>query len=100
MVKFRYRKEIGRVEKIVFRPVADIEFESKDGEWIKCHSYIDSGADVSLIPLSLGRLLGLEADEERIEEIYGIGKQGISVMFDDIKVKIEDYIFNTKIGWA
>lgn len=100
MIKFRYRKEIGRVEKIVFRPVADIEFESKNGEWIECHPYIDSGADVTLIPLSLGRLLGLEVDEERIEEIHGVGKQGIPVIFDDMNVKIENYIFKTKIAWA
>lgn len=100
MIRFRYRKEIGRVEKIVFRPVADIEFEARSGEWIECHPYIDSGADVTLIPLSLGRLLGLEVDKERIEEIYGVGKQGIPVIFEEIKVKVEDYIIETKIAWA
>jgi hypothetical protein len=100
MIKFRYRKEIGKVEKIVLRPVADIEFETRDGELIECHPYIDSGADVTLIPLSLGRLLGLEVDEEKIEEIHGVGKQGIPIIFENIRVKIADYIFKTKIAWA
>ncbi|MDI6735933.1 MAG: hypothetical protein QME42_07050 [bacterium] len=49
MIRFKYRKETGKVEKVVFRPVADIEFESKNGEWIECHPYIDSGADVTLL---------------------------------------------------
>lgn len=44
---------------MIFRPVADIEFKSVAGEWIECHPYIDSGADVTLLPLSLGRLFDL-----------------------------------------
>ncbi|MFH0775311.1 MAG: hypothetical protein V2A53_07480 [bacterium] len=100
MIKFKYRQEIGRVEKIVFRPVADIEFESKNGEWIECHLYIDSGADVTLIPFSLGKLLGLEIDEDKIEEIYGVGKQGIPIIFCEEKVKIGEYTFGIKIAWA
>jgi len=101
MIRFKYRKESGKVEKVVFRPVADIELESKDGEWIRCHPYIDSGADVTLIPLSFGRLLGLELDKDKIEEIYGVGKQGIPVIFyEDIKVKIEKFVFGIKIAWA
>ncbi|RLI89567.1 MAG: hypothetical protein DRO62_01270 [Candidatus Altiarchaeales archaeon] len=67
MIIFRYRKEEGTTDSIVYRPVADVEFKSKNNEWIELHPYIDSGADVTLFPLSFGRLLGLEIYEDEIK---------------------------------
>ena len=100
MIVFSYRKEIGRKGTVIFRPVADIEFKSMQGEWIDCHPYIDSGADVTLIPLSLGRLLGLEIEKDKIEELYGLGSQGIPIIFKNVEVRIREFEFNTKIAWA
>ena len=100
MIVFKYRKETGRRGATIFRPVADIEFKSVAGEWIECHPYIDSGADVTLLPLSLGRLLGLEIDKDKIEELYGLGRQGIPVILKNVDVKIGVYEFETEIAWA
>ncbi len=100
MIVFKYRKESGRTGVEIFRPVADVEFRESTGKWIKCHPYIDSGADVTLLPLSFGKLLGLEIERDRIVELYGIGKQGIPVLFKNIEVKIGDYKFETEIAWA
>jgi len=100
MIIFKYRKEEGRKGLIIYRPVADVELKAATGEWIECHPYIDSGADVTLIPLSLGRLLELEIEEEKIEELYGLGKQGIPVIFKSIEIKIGEYKFITEIAWA
>lgn len=100
MIVFKYRKETGRENATIYRPVADIEFRSLEGKWIECHLYIDSGADVTLLPLSFGRLLELEIEKNKIEELYGLGKQGIPVIFKDVEVKIGEYQFETKIAWA
>jgi len=100
MIVFKYRRERGRKGAAIFRPVADIEFKSVAGEWIECHSYIDSGADVTLLPLSLGRLLGLEIEKDKIEELYGLGRQGIPAIFKNVEVRIGGYEFETKIAWA
>ena len=99
MIKFKYRKEKGRKGEI-YRPVADVEFQSKTEEWIECHLYIDSGADVSLIPLSLGKLLKLKVEKEKIKELRGLGKQSIPVVFQDIKVRIGIYKFAIEVGWS
>jgi hypothetical protein len=100
MVVFKYREEMGRKGSSIFRPVADIEFKIVGGEWIECHPYIDSGADVTLLPLSLGRLLGLEIEKDKIEELYGLAKQGIPVTFKNVEVKIGENEFETEIAWA
>lgn len=100
MIVFKYRKETGRKGSTIFRPVADIEFKSNAGEWIECHPYIDSGADVTLIPLSLGRLLGLQIEKNELEELYGLGRQGITIIFKNVEVKIGEYEFEIKIAWA
>ncbi|MFQ6119329.1 MAG: hypothetical protein ACE5KE_05510, partial [Methanosarcinales archaeon] len=59
-VEFKYRKEKSLIFGKILRPVACVEFKSMKGEWIEVRPYIDSGADITLIPLSLGRLLGFE----------------------------------------
>jgi hypothetical protein len=100
MITFKYRAEIGRKGIVINRPVADIELKSKTNEWIECHPYIDSGADVTLIPLSLGRLLGLEIAKDKIESLYGLGKQGVPVIFQTVEMKIGKYEFETEIAWA
>lgn len=100
MIIFKYRKEQGTVEKIVYRPVADVEFQSKDGSWIEVHPYIDSGADITLIPLSFGRLLGFEVDEEKIKQLKGIGGDTIPVDFKIVPIKIGNHVFNITAAWS
>lgn len=100
MIIFKYRKEEGSTEKIVYRPVADVEFKSKDGEWIELHPYIDSGADITLLPLSLGRLLEFEIDKSRIIELKGVGSDTIPVILKDVPIRIGDYEFDVRIAWS
>jgi hypothetical protein len=100
MIVFKYRKELGRKGEPISRPVADVEFRTVARDWIRCHPYIDSGADVTLVPLSLGRLLGLEIEKDKIEELYGLGRQGIPVIFKRVAVRIGGYVFETQIAWA
>lgn len=100
MIVFKYRKETGRRNITIYRPVADVEFKGLAGEWIECHPYIDSGADLTLLPLSLGRLLGLEIEKDRIEELHGLGRQGIPVIFKNVEVKIGEYEFEAEVAWA
>lgn len=55
---------------------------------------------MTLLPLSLGRLLGLEIEKDEIEEPYGLGRQGIPVIFKNLKVKIGEHEFKTEVAWA
>lgn len=100
MIIFKYRKEEGTTDSIVYRPVADVEFKSKNNEWIELNPYIDSGADVTLFPLSFGRLLGLTIDGEEIKELKGVGGSTIAVVFKVIPIRIDEREFKVKVAWC
>jgi len=58
MVRYRFRKEKS-ILGTVLRPVADVKLVA-NGNLIEMPMYIDSGADVSMIPLKLGKALGFK----------------------------------------
>lgn len=99
-IEFRWREEDSKITGRVLRPVADIEFKSLSGEWIEAHPYIDSGADITLVPLSFGKLLGFEIGKENIQELRGIGEGVISVVVKEVQVKIGPYEFPARIAWS
>jgi Aspartyl protease len=62
--------------------------------------YIDSGADVSLVPLQFGRALGLQPNKQDIQEIQGIGGRGIAVIMSTVKMRIGRKILEARIAWS
>lgn len=100
MITFKYRKEKGRLGKVIDRPVALLEFRSSNGKWVREYLYIDSGADITLVPRSVGDLIGFELDpEESIEEIGGIAGS-LPVVHRRVKTKIGSCELEVEIVWA
>lgn len=99
MIIFHYRREpFGRGEH-VWRPVADVFLEGKSGKWIEFHPYIDSGADITMIPFSLGKLIGLSAEAQKTEEIGGI-RGSVPVIHVRHRISIGGKILKIRIAWA
>ena len=100
MIVFHYKKELSRISgKFILRPVAEVYLKAKSGNWIKFNPYIDSGADVTLIPLSLGKLLGLEIDKNKIEEIGGI-RGSVPVIYTKAALRIGENEMQAQVAWA
>lgn len=100
MVTFKYRKEKGRLGQTVERPVALVEFRAAGGVWISEYLYIDSGADITLIPRSVGDLLGFELNpDEAIKEIGGIAG-GLPTVRRQVQLKIDKQEIDVEIAWA
>lgn len=100
MIIFRYKKEsLDQHGKTIQRPIADIFIQSTNGEWIEFHPYIDSGADVTLIPLSLGKLLGFKIKEKAIEHIGGI-RGSVPVIYAMQKLQIGNKQMQAAVAWA
>lgn len=100
MIIFRYKEESLGNRGTILRPVADVSLKTKNGSWIEFHPYIDSGADVIMIPLSLGKLLGFEVnDESKIEQIGGI-RGSVPVIYTKAALKIGDQEILSQVGWA
>ena len=99
MIVFRYKEEFGRNGEVIKRPVADVFLKGKNGNWIEFPPYIDSGADITLIPLSLGKLIGLKLNKSKIDRIGGI-RGSVPISYHKINLKIGGFIIMGKIGWA
>jgi len=100
MITFNYRREKSEITSDILRPVASIEFRSKDGVWIELRPYIDSGADITLIPLTFGRLLGLELKKEEIKHLRGVGGAGVPVVITEVDTRIGDAEFPVRVAWV
>lgn len=100
MIEFNYRDEESSVLGKVARPVADVYFKDKEGNEIVAFMYIDSGADIILIPRQFGELLGFKAEDDKIEEIGGIGNTKIPIILKKTKIRINSEILDVKVAWA
>jgi len=99
-MEYRYKEERSEITGVIYRPVADIFVQSKKGKWIELHPYIDSGADITLIPLSLGEYLGFEIDKSEIKELRGVGGEPVPVMLVTAHLKIGECELDARIAWA
>ena len=54
MIVFSYKEE-QLVQGTILRPVAEVFLKTNSNKWIEFHPYIDSGADITMIPLSVGK---------------------------------------------
>ena len=71
MIRQRFREERSSLG-IVLRPVAEVILE-RDSFAVEIPMYVDSGADVSMIPFRFGRALGFKQEkEDTIQEIKGV----------------------------
>jgi len=99
VVTFTYRKERGKITGVVYRPVAKIYIKSEEGEWIPFAPYIDSGADITLIPYTLGLKLGFEITKEIIN-LHGVRGIGLPVEIRRVKMRIGEIELEPKVAWA
>ena len=71
MTRYKYQRELSTLGPIL-RPIADIILEA-NGIKIEASMYIDSGADITMIPFRLGKSLGfVQNPKDAILEIKGV----------------------------
>ena len=61
---------------------------------------LDSGADLSLIPYSVGEAIGLEPDMTTRSEVQGLGEGSVPYILSHVKIGIETIEIPVRIGWA
>jgi len=98
MIVFTYKEE-QLAQGSILRPVAEVFLKTNSNKWIEFHPYIDSGADITMIPLSVGKLLGIDLDKTKVEQIGGIRGSG-PVVYTKRVMKIGSEEFPVHIAWA
>ena len=84
---------------ILWIPTAKIELIA-NGKNYFCEMIVDSGADITLIPRSLGEFLGFSFTGEKIQEIRGIGEGTLPYIVKTIELRIGNFKFKCLIGIA
>jgi hypothetical protein len=96
-VEFPYRREKSSTFGAIFRPVARVRFENEFDQWL----YVDSGADITLIPLSVGDLIGLRRlGREKTQRIMGVGKSSVPILVKTTSMRIGSVSFRARVAWS
>ena len=98
-MEFPYQKEKSALFGQILRPIVQFQIKTKIG-WISVMGYLDSGADMTLLPLSFAKALGIKIEEEQVKEIRGIGDSAVSVIIKEIEMKISDVNIKANVGIA
>lgn len=99
MVEFAYRKEKSGFLGDILRPVAQLEVRAEMSEWFPVIMYIDSGADITLVPRNFGALLGLDLSKN-LGQIRGIGEAIVPLSLQDVTFRLENDEVEVKIAVA
>ena len=99
MTRFRYRPERSHLGTI-YRPVATVIVEHKEVV-IELPLYIDSGADISMIPYRFGKALRLaETSRDRIRRIKGIAGRSVPYLVKRLTIIFGRRKLSTRVAWS
>lgn len=99
MIRYNFREEKSSLGK-VFRPVAEVILEN-DGLEVGIPMYIDSRADVSMIPFRFGKALGFKQKKgDVIRKIQGIAGARIPYILKEVTLVLNGKKFKIRIAWA
>jgi len=85
---------------VVFRPVASVLLESKSKKF-EALMYIDSGADITTIPLEAGSALGFkQSSMDRILEMRGVSGGGVPYLIKSIRLGFDGLRIKVRIAWT
>lgn len=99
-VIFRYQRMKSQILGEIKRPVARVFIRSGDGDYIEFHPYIDSGADMTLLPYSFGLMLGFSQETGNIKELQGVRGIGLPVIIKKLNMRIGTTEFECRLAWA
>jgi hypothetical protein len=99
LVSFSYRREFSPVLGEVLRPVASVELKALRGHWFPASMYIDSGADMTLIPSDFGKLLGMDLSKNR-SALVGVTGSPMKVSLQSTQIKIGGSVQEAKVAVA
>jgi hypothetical protein len=99
MIRQRFWEERSGIG-IVLRPVAEVILEN-NGFAVEIPMYIDSGADVSMIPFRFGRALGFKQEEgDTIQEIKGVSGIGVPYVLKKVILVLNGKKLEVRMAWA
>jgi hypothetical protein len=98
-IEFAFRKEESGILGSIMRPVARVVLINGTKK-VPEILYVDSGADITMIPKSVGEILGLKIKDDKIDSVKGIGERTVAMVVKKIKIQLGQKLILTRIAWA
>lgn len=99
MIRFRYQPERSPLGTI-YRPVATVILQHKE-LLIELPLYIDSGADLSMIPFRFGKALSLEqTPNDRLRKIKGITGPSVPYVVKRLNFIFKGRKIAARVAWS
>ncbi len=96
-VEFPYVREKSRLFGTILRPVARVILNDNYPSLV----YVDSGADITLLPRSVGELIGFRKGRgEKPSRISGVGKSSVDVLIRQVTMTIGTSRFPARVAWS
>lgn len=100
-MKYPYVEKRSKILGRVKRPLVPIEIEGNKG-WVPVDEVlVDTGADISLLPRSIGELAVDDITKGEYVEIKGVVPSAVLIAFiHDLRLRVAGKVFKTKVGIA
>jgi len=99
MIRYQFKEEEGSFGSVL-RLVAEVILENGDLR-VGIPMYIDSGADISMIPLRFGRSLGFRQEEgDTIREIKGVSGVSVPYILKKVNLVLNGKKLEIRVAWA
>lgn len=92
-MKFRYAK-YGRI----LRPVIPIKLKSNSGE-ISYEVLVDSGADLCIFDAEIGKAIGINVEDGKKYEVFGIGGKASFYYLCKVKIEVGGWEYDIEAGF-
>lgn len=103
-------KELGKLRILPIRirslgfhswnPMYNIAWQCADGRWLNSQTLVDSGADISVIPLEFGQELGFTLSAKELHQ-QAVGLSGtLDIVLRQTLVKIDEVTATIPVAWV
>ena len=100
MMVLPFEKVVTKRFGLIYEPTIPVTIEGPK-QSTDIFMIIDSGADISLVPYSVGEAIGLELDMKNRRDVRGIADGSVSYILSKVGLKIGDIDdVEVRIAWA
>lgn len=99
MIEFPFEQRQSQRFGTILKPIIPVRI-SGPARSVNILMLLDSGADMSILPYSVGETLGLELDIKTRSEVQGIGEGAVPYVLGRVDLRIGDIALQARIGWA
>ncbi len=99
MIEFPFEPRQSRRFGEILKPIIPVRV-SGPARSVNVFMLLDSGADLSILPYSVGETLGLRLDISTKGEVQGIGEGMMPYVLGEVDLQIGGIVLHARIGWA